>query len=195
MSATPDHRRATAERNAAAILDAAERLLARAEPVTMVAVAAEAKLSRPTVYAHYKRVAEIVEAAISRTVEASQAAFAAARPDEGDAAEALSRMLAASWSRLEGSEGLVRRAGEYVSEGARHRTHGALIAPVERLVRRGRDEGAFRVDVPVEWLVTMYLGMVHAAADHAAVHGTEREEALGLLQRTVGELFRGNSNG
>jgi AcrR family transcriptional regulator len=195
MPTTLDHRRATAERNAAAILDAAERLLTRAEPVTMVAIAAEAHLSRPTVYAHFKGVPEIVEAAAERSVVASTAAFAAARPDEGDAGAALSRLLAASWRRLEGSEGLVRRAGEYVSEGARHRSHAALIAPVERLAERGRAEGAFRVDVPVDWLVTMYLGMVHAAADHAAVHGMPRDEALALLQRTVSELFRGTGNG
>jgi hypothetical protein len=66
-----------------------------------------------------------------------------------------------------------------------------LIAPVERLLLRGRAEDAFRTDLPVDWLITMYLGLVHAAADHAAVHDTPRDEALALLQRTIGELFRG----
>lgn len=190
MPTTLDHRRATAARNATAILDAAERLLTRGEPVTMVAVAAEAGLSRPTVYAHYKNVGELVEAAAERTVIASTAAFAAARPDEGPASEALGRLVAASWHQLAGAQGLARHAGQYVSEGARHRTHGALIAPVEALVRRGRAEDAFRTDVPVDWLVTMYLGLVHAADDHAAVHGTPRDEALLLLQQTLDDLFR-----
>lgn len=189
MPTTTDHRRATAERNAASILDAAERLLARAEPVTMVAVAAEAGLSRPTVYAHYKSVEEIVEAAVERTVVASTAAFAAARPDEGPADEALGRMVTASWNQLAGFEHLVRRAGEYVSEGARHRTHGALIAPLDALAERGRADGTFRTDVPGDWLITMYLALVHAAADHASVHDTPREEALALLVTTVRELF------
>ena len=99
MPTSTDHRRATAERNAVAILDAAERLLTRAEPLTMVAVATESGLSRPTVYAHFKSVGEIVEAAAERTVVASTAAFAAARPDEGPAGEALARMVAASWHR------------------------------------------------------------------------------------------------
>ena len=190
MSTTLDHRRATAARNATAILDAAERLLTRDEAVTMVAVAAEAGLSRPTVYAHYKNVGELVEAAAERTVVASTAAFAAARPDEGPAGEALARLVAASWNQLAGAQGLARHAGQYVSEGARHRTHGALIAPVEALALRGRAEDAFRTDVPVDWLVTMYLALVHAADDHAAVHGTPRDEALVLLQRTVDDLFR-----
>jgi TetR/AcrR family transcriptional regulator, mexCD-oprJ operon repressor len=189
MATSTDHRRATAERNAVAILDAAERLLVRAEPLTMVAVATESGLSRPTVYAHFRSVSEIVEAAAERTVIAATAAFAAARPDEGPAGEALMRMVAASWQQLAGSEGFVRRASQYVSEGARHRTHGALIAPLKALVLRGSAEDAFRSDVPVDWLVTMYLGLVHAAADHAVVHDAPREEARTLLQTTVGELF------
>jgi TetR/AcrR family transcriptional regulator, mexCD-oprJ operon repressor len=189
MATSTDHRRATAERNAVAILDAAERLLVRAEPLTMVAVATESGLSRPTVYAHFRSVSEIVEAAAERTVIAATAAFAAARPDEGPAGEALMRMVAASWQQLAGSEGFVRRASQYVSEGARHRTHGALIAPLKALVLRGRAEDAFRSDVPVDWLITMYLGLVHAAADHAVVHDAPRGEALTLLQTTVGELF------
>ena len=189
MPTSTDHRRATAERNAVAILDAAERLLARAEPLTMVAVATESGLSRPTVYAHFKSVSEIVEAAAERTVIAATAAFAAARPDEGPAGEALTRMVAASWQQLAGAEGFAQRASQYVSEGARHRTHGALIAPLKTLVLRGRAEDAFRSDVPVDWLITLYLGLVHAAADHAAVHDAPREEALALLQSTVGELF------
>ena len=189
MPTSTDHRRATAERNAVAILDAAERLLVRAEPLTMVAVATESGLSRPTVYAHFKSVGEIVEAAAERTVVAATAAFAAARPDEGPADEALTRMVAASFESMAGSEGFVRRASEYVSEGARHRTHGALIAPLEALALRGRAEDAFRSDVPVDWLITMYLGLVHAAADHAVVHDIPREEALTLLQSTVAELF------
>ena len=116
MPTSTDHRRATAERNAVAILDAAERLLARAEPLTMVAVATESGLSRPTVYAHFKSVSEIVEAAAERTVIAATAAFAAARPDEGPAGEALTRMVAASWQQLAGSEGFLQRASQYVSK-------------------------------------------------------------------------------
>ncbi len=43
-----DHRRAIAERNAAGILDAVERLLQRGSSLNMAAIAAEAGVSRPT---------------------------------------------------------------------------------------------------------------------------------------------------
>jgi len=48
-------REALAERNAEAILDAAERLLARGEQTSVSALAGEAGLSRPTVYAPTSR--------------------------------------------------------------------------------------------------------------------------------------------
>jgi AcrR family transcriptional regulator len=52
--AVVDHRRATADRNAAAILDATERLLERGAALNMRAIAAEAGVSRPTLYALHR---------------------------------------------------------------------------------------------------------------------------------------------
>jgi AcrR family transcriptional regulator len=184
-----DHRRATAERNAAAILDATERLLERNAALSVVAIAAEAGLSRPTVYAHYKTIGEIVEAAVQRSVDESLAAIEEARPDAGPPAAALERMAAASWGALARFEGLARRAAEHVPPGALHRTHAPLMAHMHALVTRGRRDGAFRTDLPVDWLVTTFYALVHAADDHASAHGLSRRDGLQLLQRTVADLF------
>lgn len=184
-----DHRRAIAERNAAGILDATERLLANGTPLTMRAIAAEAGVSRPTLYAHYATIGDVVEAAVERSVVASLAAFEAARPGEGAADEALERMLAASWSQLARFDGLARGAGEHLEPGAVHRTHEAMMAPLLTLIDRGRREGAFRTDVPAEWLASMYLALVHGADDHARAYGLERDEALALLTASVRDLF------
>lgn len=189
--AKPDHRRAVAERNAAAILDALQRLLARGAPVNMAAIAAEAGVSRPTLYAHYKTIGDVVEAAVARSVVASTAAFAAARPEEGPADEALERMLEASWGRLAIFQALARRAADHLPPGALHRTHDAMLAPLQGLVERGQREGAFRTDLPPEWLQTMYFQLVHGADEHAAVHGLPRAEALALLKTSAVDLFRG----
>lgn len=110
-----DHRRAIALRNAAAILDATERLLARNASLSMAAIAAEAGLSRPTLYAHFKAIGDIVEAAVERSVAESLAAIEAARPEEGPADEALRRMAEASWGQLARFQGLARRAAEHLS--------------------------------------------------------------------------------
>jgi AcrR family transcriptional regulator len=155
-----DHRRATAQRNAASILDAAERLLARRTPLSMVAIAAEAGVSRPTLYAHYRSIAEIVEAAVERSVVGSLAAFQEARPEDGPADQALLRMAEASWRQLERYEALARGAAEHLPAGAAHRSHGAMLAPLQALIDRGRREGAFRTDLPADWLVSLYFALV-----------------------------------
>jgi TetR/AcrR family transcriptional regulator, mexCD-oprJ operon repressor len=187
--AAVDHRRATAERNGAAILDATERLLAERVTLTMVAIAAEAGVSRPTLYAHYRTIGDIVEAAVERSVISSMAAFEAAEPHAGPPAEALRRMIAASWGQLARFGALAGGALEHLTPGALHRTHEAMLRPLHKLVARGQEDGSFRTDVSADWLVSMYLALVQGADEHARTHGMSRDEALELLATTVGELF------
>jgi AcrR family transcriptional regulator len=184
-----DHRRAAAQRNAAAILDATERLLGERTPLSMVAIAGAAGVSRPTLYAHYKSIAEIVEAAVERSVVASLAAFADARPDDGPADAALLRMAEVSLRQLARYDALARGAAEHLPPGAVHRSHDAMLTPLRALIARGQDAGVFRTDVPGEWLLTMYLALVHGAAEHAAGHDVDRDEVLQLLQGTLIDLF------
>jgi TetR/AcrR family transcriptional repressor of mexCD-oprJ operon len=187
--AAVDRRRAIAQRNAAAILDATERLLARRTPLSIVAIAAEAGVSRPTLYAHYKSIAQIVEAAVERSVVASLAAFGDAKPQEGPADQALLRMTEASWHQLGRYEALARGAAEHLTTGALHRTHEAMLAPLHALIERGRHDGTFRTDVPTDWLMTLYLALVHGADEHAAGHDIDRTQALQLLQTSLTDLF------
>jgi TetR/AcrR family transcriptional regulator, mexCD-oprJ operon repressor len=184
-----DHRRAIAERNAAGILDALERLLARGGPVNMAAIATEAGVSRPTLYAHYKTIADVVEAAVERTVLASMTGFEAARLDDGPADEALDRMLQASWGQLARFQGFAHVATEHLPAGAMHRSHHAMMAPLRGLIERGQREGAFRDDLPAEWLQTMYFQLVHGADQHTAAYGVSRAEALELLRTSARDLF------
>jgi TetR/AcrR family transcriptional regulator, mexCD-oprJ operon repressor len=186
-----DHRRAIAERNAAAILDATERLLAQNTALSMVAIAAEASVSRPTLYAHFKSISDIVEAAVERSVNASVAAFEAARPDAGPAEAALPRMVAASWGQLARFDALARGAAEHLTPGARHRTHEAMMTPLHALIERGQHDGAFRTDLPADWLVTMFFTLMHGADEHARTHDMPRDGALEMLTRTMSELFAG----
>ena len=182
MSKTPtDTRRATAQRNATAILDATETLLARHEPLSIVSIAAEAGVSRPTLYAHYRSIPEIIEAAVERSVVASLAAFEEARPEEGPAEESLLRMADASWRQLGRYEALARGAAQHLSPAAVHRSHAAMLAPLTALIDRGRRDGSFRKDVPADWLTTMYFALVHGADEHAAGHAMPRARAQKLL--------------
>jgi TetR/AcrR family transcriptional repressor of mexCD-oprJ operon len=184
-----DHRRATAMRNGAAILDATERLLERRTTLSMAAVAAEAGVSRPTLYAHFKSLSQVVEAAVDRAVHASLAAVEEAEPAVGPADAALDRMITIAWGRLAQEDALARAAAEHLPTERVHRAHAPLMTYTRALVERGRRDGVFRTDLPAEWLVTTFYALVHGADDHARAHGVERGETLALLTTTVREVF------
>jgi TetR/AcrR family transcriptional repressor of mexCD-oprJ operon len=186
-----DHRRATAERNAVAILDAAERLATRGTTLSMAAVASEAAVSRPTLYAHYNTLGAVVEAMAQRAVNGSLAAIEAAEPAVGPADEALDRMLAASWGALAHLNTLSRAAAEHLPSDHLHRTHAPLMAHMYALVERGQRDGVFRTDLPADWLVTTFYSLVHGADDHARAHGLDRSQALDMLTRTIRDVFHG----
>src|SRR5215218_10443919 len=141
-----DHRRATAERNLTAILDATERLARERRTLSMAAVAAEAGVSRVTLYAHFSKLPDVVEAAGERGVETATAALEAANLADGPADVALARMVAASWVHLARQDALARAAAEHVAPQRLHRAHAPLLAQLRGLLRRGQDEGVFRTD-------------------------------------------------
>jgi tetracycline repressor-like protein len=81
-------------------------------------------------------------------------AIDSAEPDRGPAADALRRLLAASWDELARNEDIARASAAELSTDAMRRAHAAVRAAIHRLVERGRHDGAFRPDVPADWLVT-----------------------------------------
>jgi AcrR family transcriptional regulator len=182
-------RRAAAPRTAGAILDAAEALLDGGPRLTMAAIAAGAGVSRPTLYAHYATIEAVVEAVVERTAAAVLAAADAARPEKGPPPDALERLLAVALDGLGRWDGLARGATERLGAGAELRPREPLTERVTALVARGRDQGAFRADVPAEWLVSMFPALVHGAGAHARAHGLDRAESLELLTRTARDVF------
>ena len=187
--AKSDLRKATAERNLAAILDAGERLLRSGREPTISAVAAEAGVSRPTVYAHFKDRRAIVEAIVARAVERAMSAVRSARPDEGPAAAALERLIAESWEHVAGDQEIARAAAADLSADAMRRAHSSARAVIAGLVERGRDEGVFRDDVPASWLITSLLALIHAAAEEVRSGTLSRKQAGTILLATVPGVF------
>lgn len=185
-----DHRRATAQRNRQAILNALERILAEHRNLTMAALAAEAGVSRPTLYAHFGTLADAVEAAVERSVAASVAALEKARPDDGPADAAIGRMIEASWEILGSLEALARGAAEHLSAEQGHRSHHPLMALMAKVVERGQREGVFRTDMPSSWLVTSYYALVHNADGYARSPDVGRRDVLALLKTTTLDLLR-----
>lgn len=189
-SSNPHPREAIAERNVQAILDAAERLLARGEAPSISAVAAEAGVSRPTVYAHFPDRAQLVEAVVERTVSHVTAAIASAQPGEGAAGDALARLIAESWAEIGRHEAIGQAASRELSAEAMHRAHHAPLKMLHQLLERGRKDGSFRTDIPAELLVGAALALIHTTAD-ATRNGALTDDAAGrTAQQLIGELWR-----
>jgi AcrR family transcriptional regulator len=184
-------REAIAERNLEAILDAAERLLARGQAASIAAVASEAGLSRPTVYAHFPNRQRVLEALVERTVCQAMAVLEAAEPERGPAMAALERLLATGWEQLGRHEAIGAASAGQLSAEAMRRAHESARAVIRRLVERGRGEGAFRTDVPTGWLITSCLALIHAAAEEVRAGQLDTQAALDVLTVTVTDLFVG----
>jgi TetR/AcrR family transcriptional regulator, mexCD-oprJ operon repressor len=190
VTSTPSAHRAVAERNIEEILDATERLLRRGEQPTVSAVAAEAAVSRPTVYAHFEDRRTLLEALVTRTVRRATSAISASEPQRGPAAKALSRLIATSWRELAHHDEIAHAAMAELSAEAMHAAHASAREMILELVERGRRDGSFRTDVPASWLVTTSLALVHATVDEVRRGQFNADAAPEVLSLTIGELFR-----
>jgi TetR/AcrR family transcriptional repressor of mexCD-oprJ operon len=183
-----DHRRATAHRNVQAILDAVEDLLERREQPTISAVAAQAGVSRVTVYSHFPTSEALLEAVVQRAVDRTAVVLDAAQPDSGPPLDALRRLLAAGWRELGRNGEIAAAAATQLSPAALTRSHETAHQRVRELVDRGQADGSFRTDLPAGWLVTSCFALIHACADEVRAGRIEPEGALDMLTATIRDL-------
>lgn len=186
----PDHRRATAERNVQAILDAAEDLLGRSGQPSVSAVATEAGVSRVTVYAHFPTSKALLEAVVRRSVGRSTAAMDEARPEHGPPPEALARVLAAGWQELDRYGTVAAAAATQLSPDALTRTHESAHERIRELIERGQADGSFRTDLPAGWLVASCFALIHACAGEVRAGRIDLDRGLDVLTTTVSSLVR-----
>ena len=181
-----------AERNVEAILDGAERLLQRHEQPSILAVANEAGVSRPTVYAHFGDRERLLEALVERAVRRAMTAIESADPERGPAVDALKRLIAASWKHVAHHEDIANAAAAAeLSAHAMRRSHETARSVIRQVIERGRRESAFRTDVTTGWQVTTCLAMIHAAAEEVRAGELEPNAALELLSTTITDLLAG----
>jgi TetR/AcrR family transcriptional repressor of mexCD-oprJ operon len=178
-------KRADAERNIAAIITAATECLARDPDASMTDIAKAAGLGRVTLYAHFPSREQLLRTVLAETIAESTSIIEAASPDEGPPAEAFARMIRSCWPLLNRFGSLHAAAQRALPPGEVRRRHDQPMAHVERIIARGQAEGAFRTDLPVEWLVTTVYTLLHAAADEAA-DGRLATDAVGeILEKTL----------
>jgi AcrR family transcriptional regulator len=178
-------RRADAERSIARILDAAVDSLGEDPEASMSAIARRAGVVRATIYVHFPTREALLEAVTNRAFHEVGAGIAAAEPERGEPADALARVIAATWRILGRYHALIAiNTGEHSHEEL-HERHGSVLGALVPLVERGQADGVFRADVPVSWHLAMVMALIHAGSGELSAGRVRSDDAEAALIRTV----------
>jgi AcrR family transcriptional regulator len=189
----PRAQRADARRNVEAIIEAAVTCLTEDPDASVASVASAAGVGRITLYGHFKTRAELVDAALVRTLERCDEILAAT-DTAGDPAEALARLVAASWQVVHQFRNILLAAHRELPVERIRGVHDRILRRVQSLIERGQRSGAFRTDLPRHWLVTTTVSLMHAAAEDAAAGRVKADQAAGLITATLLAAFTRNTS-
>jgi len=180
--------RADARRNIAAILDAATEGLARDPEISIAGIAAAAGVGRITLYGHFRTRADLVDAVLARTVERADAILDAT-DTSGDPAQALSRLVAASWQIVDQFRNILLAAQRELPADRIRGVHDRILRRIQSLITRGQQAGAFRRDLPQQWLITTAYSLMHAAAEDTTAGRLDPGDAARLITATLLAAF------
>lgn len=182
-------RRADAQRNIDKILTAGLKLYSSRPGVSVAEVAEAAGVGRVTLYGHFPSRTELAKALMDRAFEETEAVWQAV-DTSGPADEALDRVLREQWHLMERNRNLRDNVVGDVSPQWLRQRHDPILRRVEALITRGQDEGAFRTDLPLSWLVTSLYSLVHAASDEISAGRLTTEQAPEILSASLRSLYR-----
>jgi AcrR family transcriptional regulator len=166
-ASAPKRRRADAERNVRAIVDAALEALASDPDVSMAEIARRAGVVRATIYMHFPTREALLDAVMENAVAQVAEATRAAEPTQGEPEEALERVLRATWQKLSDFQTLLAINTSRLSAKELHRRHQPVMTQFVPLIERGQAKSVFRSDVPVAWHLAMIRAIAHAASAEA----------------------------
>lgn len=184
-TAETGRRRADAQRNIAAILDAALAALASSSEVNMVEIARAAGVGRVTLYAHFPSKEALVDAVVAHAIGRAGTALDAVDLHQGTASEALARLAASSWQVLNQYRQLMVAGQRHLGPARLRAHHDQAMARVDELVARGQDDGDIRTDLPRDWLVATFYALLHTAAEEANAGRLDPAEAGPVVAATV----------
>jgi TetR/AcrR family transcriptional regulator, mexCD-oprJ operon repressor len=184
----PKAQRADARRNVEAIIEAAVTCLANDPDASVASVASAAGVGRITLYGHFKTRAELVDAALVRTLERCDEILAAT-DTTGDPAEALARLVAASWQLVHQFRNILHAAHRELPAERIRGVHDRVLRRIQSLIERGQRSGAFRADLPKHWLMTTAVSLMHAAAEDVTAGRVKADHAADLITATLLAAF------
>ena len=188
MATTTRTRRADAQRNIEAILDAALDRLARDPEASIGEIATAAGVGRVTLYGHFSSRAELVDAVFVRAIEGGEQALGAIDLD-GDPRKALARLIESSWQLVDRFRSLLIAAQATLPPGRIRSLHAEPMERVHRLIERGQTEDVFRSDLPASWLVGTMHNVMHGAADEITAGRLDPADAARQITATLLAAF------
>ncbi|MFF5130533.1 TetR/AcrR family transcriptional regulator [Streptomyces syringium] len=144
------------------VLAEAAALLTRKPTASMDEIAKAAGISRATLHRHFAGRDALVRALEDLGIEQFERALDEARTEEGDAAEALRRLIAAT-EPVAGIMAFLYTENQLYEAGLNEGWN-RLDARVTGLFQRGQEEGAFRLELSPAWLTEALYGLVGAGA-------------------------------
>src|SRR3954471_92214 len=127
-ASAPKRRRADAERNVAAITQAALEALASDPDASMAEIARRAGVVRATIYMHFPTRGSLLDAVMDYSIADVTAAIEGAEPGSGEPREALERLLRTTWLKLDRLHSLIAINSARLPSDEFHRRHMPVIA-------------------------------------------------------------------
>ncbi|MFD1936259.1 MULTISPECIES: TetR/AcrR family transcriptional regulator [Nonomuraea] len=183
-------RRADAERSIVRIVSAARALLGSDPNATTDDIALAAGVGRMTLYGHFRTRADLVEAALMDALRTGEETLSSVDLT-GDAREAMTRLLASSWTVVAESAALLAAAEGVLPAGRVRELHEEPARRMTELIRRGQEQGVFRVDLPIVWLVNVVHYILHGAAAEMRAGRLAAHDAADAVTKSVQSVLAG----
>ncbi|MFD2764625.1 TetR/AcrR family transcriptional regulator [Micromonospora eburnea] len=177
-------KRADAQRNIAAILDAALECLVRNPDANIAEIARRAGVGRVTLYGHFSSREDLIGQLFTRTLDRADRALDSVDLT-GDPRAALSRLVASSWQIVDQFRHLLDAAQRSLPPARIRAAHEGPMRRIAGLIERGQAEGVFRTDLPATWMVALVHTVVHAAADEIADGRLAEQDAARVIDATL----------
>jgi AcrR family transcriptional regulator len=172
------------------IIEQAAHVLAEGRGRTMQEIADISGIGRTTLYRHFRTREDLIQAIKFQALEEARAAMVAGRLGEGNAEDALRRVIA----------GLISVGDRYcilVEEGlSKEEMHGDkedLGAELYALVARGQREGTFTSTLSSRWILTAMGHLIMAAIEQVQAGELARNHAATTVADTLLQGIRGSA--
>lgn len=171
------------DRHRRALLAAAAEELSRNPESSMADVAQAANLTRATLYRHFSNRQTLLEAIQTEALTRAGQTLTDCRLEEGNAFEALKRVVSALSKHGMCFRIILIRAPEHNAPFRTRREQ--ILSPIIEVVRRGQAEGDIRTDLSPEWILTALKSLLMAAVRDAPATKQSDMDVAELIFRTL----------